>query len=159
VPDVLTIGAYGWDADRWFAALREARVATLCDVRRRRGVRGPEYAFANSARLQARLAAEGIGYVHHPELSPSAAVREAQAALDAGRGIARRARSELSPAFVAAYERECLTDFDAEAFLAELTAAGPACLFCVEREPAACHRSLLAARLADAGARVRHLVP
>jgi uncharacterized protein (DUF488 family) len=159
VTDVLTIGAYGWSADAWFAALRDAGAATLCDVRRRRGVRGPEYAFANSARLQARLADEGVAYVHRPELSPSAEVREAQAALDATHGIARRARTELSPAFVAAYERECLTGFDADAFLAEVGAAGPVCLFCVEREPAACHRSLLAARLGEAGARVSHLLP
>ena len=51
--EVLTIGAYGWDAETFFAALVRERVAVFCDLRRRRGVRGPEYAFANSARLQA----------------------------------------------------------------------------------------------------------
>jgi uncharacterized protein (DUF488 family) len=157
--DVLTIGVYGWDAEAFFEALAGAGVGLLCDVRRRRGVRGPEYAFANSARLQAGLADHGIGYAHRLELSPSAEVRQAQVALDAGRGITRRARTDLSPAFVAAYERECLKGFDAGVFLAELGRDGPICLLCVEREPAACHRSLLAARLAEHGAGVRHLLP
>jgi len=157
--DVLTIGVYGWGAEAFYSALADAGVGLLCDVRRRRGVRGPGYAFANSARLQAALAERGIGYAHRLDLSPSADVREAQAALDAGRGIARRGRTDLSPAFVEAYERECLSGLDAEGFLAELGRDGPICLLCVEREPAACHRSLLAARLGEHGASVRHLLP
>ena len=48
--EVLTIGAYGWDAETFFDALVRERVGVFCDLRRRRGVRGPEYAFANSAR-------------------------------------------------------------------------------------------------------------
>ena len=44
---VVTIGAYGFSADRFFAALREAGVDTFLDIRQRRGVRGAEYAFAN----------------------------------------------------------------------------------------------------------------
>ena len=58
--EVLTIGAYGWDAETFFAALVRERVAVFCDLRRRRGVRGPEYAFANSERLQERLGDLGL---------------------------------------------------------------------------------------------------
>ena len=58
-------------------------VDTFCDLRARRGVRGREYAFANSQRLQARLAELGIRYVHRLDLAPSAATRSQQHAADA----------------------------------------------------------------------------
>jgi uncharacterized protein (DUF488 family) len=75
-------------------------------------------------------------------------------------GIGKRNRSQLGSAFKAAYAAECLDAFDAAGFLAEAEAgAGPICLFCVEREPEACHRSLVAEKLAGAGAPVRHLLP
>ena len=70
-------------------------------------------------------------------------------------------RAALSPAFIESYHRECLDGFSAAAFLADLGSdAGVVALFCVEREPAACHRSLLAERLThDLGVRVTHLTP
>jgi hypothetical protein len=157
--EVLTIGAHGWDATAFFDALVRERAATFCDIRRRRGVRGAEYAFANSARLQRRLGELGIAYVHRLDLAPSDAIRHAQYAVDESMGVGKRDRTRLDPAFAKAYAAECLTGFDAAGFLTEYAAAGPVGLFCVEREPAACHRSLVAARLAEAGATVRHLVP
>lgn len=51
--NVVTIGVYGYTPETFFAALQEAGVDLLCDIRQRRGVRGAEYAFANSQRLQA----------------------------------------------------------------------------------------------------------
>jgi len=51
-----TIGVYGFDAGSFLRALQTADVRVLLDVRQRRGVRGPEYAWANSTRLQAALA-------------------------------------------------------------------------------------------------------
>jgi hypothetical protein len=63
--------------------------------------------------------------------------------------------TRLAPAFESAY----LAEFDAAGFLGELSVASPICLFCVEQEPAACHRSLVAARLAGSGATVGHLLP
>jgi hypothetical protein len=134
-------------------------VGVFCDLRRRRGVRGPEYAFVNSARLQQRLGELGIAYRHRLDLAPSSEIRQAQYAVDESMGIGKRNRSRLSPAFESAYAEECLTDFDADGFLAELGAAEPICLFCVEQDAAACHRSLVAARLAQHGACVRHLLP
>ena len=52
----VTIGVYGSDEATFFEALQRAGVDTFCDIRWRRGVRGAKYAFANSARLQKRLA-------------------------------------------------------------------------------------------------------
>lgn len=159
--EFVTIGVYGWDAERFFAALQAAGVDTFCDIRDRRGVRGAEYAFANSTRLQARLAALGIRYIHRRDLAPSQEVRDRQHGVDRASQTAKRQRTALSPAFVDAYTRERLNGFDSQAFIASLgTEARRVALFCVEREPAACHRALLAARLAqDLSVRVRHLVP
>lgn len=159
--EILTIGAYGFDAATFFDALREAQVDTLVDVRRRRGVRGHEYAWANHQRLVRRLDELGIRYVHRIELSPSVETRQRQYAVDAETHTAKRRRIELSPEFKQAYQHECLAHFDPGAFLAELPAdSRRIAFFCVEREPAACHRSLLADALAAVpGITVRHLVP
>ncbi len=159
--DFVTIGVYGWDADAFFAALQASGVDLLVDIRRRRGVRGSEYAFANSTRLQERLAELGIRYLHRIDLSPSDAVRKRQHAVDEEEHVARRQRTELSEAFKQAYQEEVLDRFDSRQFAADL---GPetqlAALLCVEREPAACHRGLLAARLKqDLGVKVTHLTP
>jgi uncharacterized protein (DUF488 family) len=160
-PEIVTIGVYGWDEERFFGALVEAKVDTFCDIRQRRGVRGSAYAFANSEHLQMRLAELGIRYLHRKDLAPSPAVRAQQETADREARIARRLRTVLSPAFVAAYRQERLHDFDSAAFMAGLgPQAQVVALFCVEREPAACHRSLLAQRLArDLGVRVKHITP
>jgi uncharacterized protein (DUF488 family) len=160
-PEFVTIGAYGWEAERFFAALAVAGVDTFCDLRARRGVRGREYAFANSRRLQARLIDLGIRYLHPRDLAPSAATRAEQFAADAATHTAKRLRTQLSPAFIESYRREHLTGFDSASFVADLgPEARVVVLFCVEREPAACHRSLLANQLAhDLGVKVTHLTP
>jgi uncharacterized protein (DUF488 family) len=159
--EFITMGVYGWDAERFFAALKTAGVDTFCDIRARRGVRGAEYAFANSVRLQDRLAEMGIRYIHRRDLAPSQEVRGQQVAADHAAHTAKRQRVALSPAFAEAYLQERLRDFDSTGFIADLgEQAHIVALFCVEREPAACHRSLLADRLAkDLGLPVRHLLP
>ena len=61
---VATVGVYGFTGETFLHALAEAGVGLVLDVRQRRGVRGPEYAWANSARLQRALAEAGVGYRH-----------------------------------------------------------------------------------------------
>lgn len=157
---IVTIGVYGFTEAGFFQALQDAGVDTFCDVRWRRGVRGAAYAFANSERLQARLAEMGIRYLHFKELAPSPAIRARQYSADKAAKIAKRQRSTLSPDFVRAYEDEVLINFRAEDFLEPVSPGRVAALFCVEREPAACHRSLLAERLAQAtGLAVEHIEP
>jgi uncharacterized protein (DUF488 family) len=78
VRTLATVGVYGWTLDAFLEALREAGVALVLDVRQRRGVRRPEYAWANSRRLQAALAEAEIGYRHHPELAPTTELRQLQ---------------------------------------------------------------------------------
>src|SRR5690348_14503168 len=98
-----TIGVYGFTAERFVTALEHSRVDVLLDVRERRGVRGAEYAWANSRRLQAMLAETGIAYRHLRELAPSADMRAAQHAADACTGKRQRTRTELADAFKSAY--------------------------------------------------------
>jgi uncharacterized protein (DUF488 family) len=156
---ICTIGVYGADLEAFLAALREAKVDLVLDVRQRRGVRGAEYAWANAKRLEAELRGAGIVYQHVPELAPTTALREAQYAADAQRGEGKRSRTVLSPAYVERYTEEILDPADLEPlirFIGRSTAA----LLCVERDAAACHRSLIAARLArETGARVENLRP
>ncbi len=160
-PRIITLGVYGATEAGFFAALRDAGVAVFCDIRARRGVRGREYAFVNSRRLQARLAEMGIRYLHFKELAPSRELRGHQTAADKADRIAKRKRAELSKLFVAAYREEHLRNFDSRRFLAQLgDEAGVVALFCVERAAAACHRSLLAERLQqDLGVEVVHVTP
>ena len=157
----VTIGVYGSDEAAFFGALQKANVDTFCDIRWRRGMRGSEYAFANSARLQKRLGELGIRYVHIRELAPSPELREAQAKADKAQHVARCKRTVLGEVFVEGYRRDRLADFDSRKFTEQFSAdTKVVALFCVEREPAACHRSLLAERLErDLGITVQHLIP
>ncbi len=158
---IITIGAYGFSAESFIGALQKAGVDLFIDIRARRGMRGSTYAFANASRLEAALSEAGIAYVHAKELAPSNDVREAQKTADADARIAKRDRTRLSDAFISAYRDQCLSEFDAQEFVKRYcnSARRPA-LFCVEREPAACHRSLVAERLAaDLGVSVEHLRP
>jgi len=159
-PAVVTIGVYEFDLAAWLAALRAADVRLVADVRQRRGVRGPRYAWGNSQRLQAALADAGIAYRHHPDLAPTTALRHLQYAADDRRGEGKRSRTLLDPGYVEGYIREILDHADLDAFVAELPRDGATALLCVEADPEACHRSLLAARLTDRyGLPVAHIRP
>jgi len=155
-----TIGVYGFDAKTFLRALQDAEVHILIDVRQRRGVRGSEYAWANAVRLQAALGDAGIGYVHLKELAPTTELRQLQYAEDARAGVGKRSRERLAPAYVERYTAEILDPTGVEAVVGALPAEGSGALFCVERDPEACHRSLIAARVADVhGIAVTHLRP
>jgi uncharacterized protein (DUF488 family) len=157
---VATIGVYGFSSEMFLRALAAARVELVVDVRQRRGVRGAEYAWANAQRLQAALAEAGIGYEHRKELAPTTELRQLQYAEDDRQGVGKRSRSELAPEYVRRYTEEILDRADLWDLVAGLPAAGRAALLCVERDPEACHRSLIAARLAERhGAVVAHLRP
>jgi uncharacterized protein (DUF488 family) len=157
---VVTIGVYGWDLDGFLAALRGADVELLVDVRQRRGVRGSEYAWANAARLQDRLIGAGVDYVHHLELAPTTELRHLQYDEDAAQGVGKRSRVQLAPRYTERYRNEILAPVDLGPLVASMPWAGATALFCVERDPEACHRSIIAAQLADEyGAAVTHLRP
>ncbi len=157
---LVTIGVYGWTSESFLAALQRAGVRQLLDIRQRRGVRGSEYAWANSTRLQAALAAAGIGYRHLPELAPTTELRHLQYAADARDGVGKRSRRRLAPEYVERYTRERLERVDLGPLVESMPRDRASALLCVERDAEACHRSLVARRLADRhGLAVRHLRP
>ena len=157
---IATIGVYGFDADKFIRQLRTAGVRLLIDVRQRRGVRGAEYAWANSARLQAALADAGIAYEHHRDLAPTTELRHVQYAEDDRNEVGKRSRRELAPEYARRYTTEILDRADLTPIVAALEGPGTTVLLCVERDPEACHRSLITRRLAEEhGVAVDHLCP
>jgi uncharacterized protein (DUF488 family) len=160
MPTIATVGVYGTTLETFLRTLREANVGQVIDVRQRRGVRGSEYAWANAQRLQSALAEAGIDYRHHKELAPTTELRELQYREDDRAGVGKRSRSELAPEYVERYVREILAHADLAPIVAGLPGAAIGALLCVERDPEACHRSLIAERLAgEHGFSVVHLKP
>ncbi len=156
---IATIGVYGFDRESFLAALAEAKVDLLLDVRQRRGVRGSEYAWANARRLQAALEEADIGYTHLKELAPTTELRQRQYREDDRLGEGKRSRTILAPEYARLYTDEILDRVDL-APVAKWVGGSSAALLCVERDPEACHRSLIAARLErDWGFSVEHLRP
>jgi uncharacterized protein (DUF488 family) len=132
----------------------------VLDVRQRRGVRGHEYAWANARRLQAALADAGIAYSHQQELAPTTELRQLQYREDERLGAGKRSRTSLAPEYRERYLREILGRVDLAPLVEELPPDAASALLCVERDPEACHRSLIAERLADEyGLPVLHLRP
>jgi uncharacterized protein (DUF488 family) len=151
---------YGFDGESFLERLRRADVRLLLDVRQRRGVRGSEYAWANSRRLQAALAQAEIAYEHYIELAPTTELRQVQSAEDDRRGVGKRSRRELAVEYTRRYTTEILDRPDLTPILSALSSLGTAALLCVERDPEACHRSLIAQRLTEQhGVTIEHLYP
>ena len=146
--ELITIGVYGFTAESFLAALGAADVRLLFDVRQRRGVRGSEYAWANAKRLEAALRGAGIVYQHLPELAPTTEMRQIQYRADDEQGVGKRSRSELDPGYVERYTEEILDPVDLDPIVAFMPGDGATALLCVERDPEACHRSLIAERIA-----------
>ncbi|RZK93428.1 MAG: DUF488 domain-containing protein [Methylobacterium sp.] len=135
---MFTIGYEGLDSERLIAALRDAQVGTLADVRavansRKRG-------FSKNA-LRISLEDAGISYAHARSLGTPKAGRQAARADDAA--LMRRI-----------YCEEVLDTADGGLALDELCTLAdrtPICLLCFEREPARCHRRVLAERMQARG--------
>jgi uncharacterized protein (DUF488 family) len=141
------VGVYQSGLDDFLDKLTRRRVAMLVDVRQRRGVRGREYAWANSLRLQAALEQAGIEYRHVPALAPTTALRQLQYREDDRLKIGKRSRVELAEEYRRRYLHEVLDHVGLGAFLESLPDDATSALLCVERDARACHRSLIAARL------------
>ena len=144
---IATVGVYGFTAGTFLDRLSGAGVGLLLDLRQRRGVRGPEYPWANSVRLQRALAVADVGYRHVQGLAPTTELRRLQYREDDRRGVGKRNRIALAAEYAERYTREVLDPFDLGALVAGLPGDSVTALLCVERDPEACHRSLVAERL------------
>jgi uncharacterized protein (DUF488 family) len=160
MPRIATIGVYEFDAASFVAALDEANVTKVFDVRQRRGVRGARYAWANAQRLQKLLAEARIGYEYHPELAPDTEMRQLQYRDDDAQGVGKRSRVRLAPEYIREYTEEILDLVPLEPLIGRLPVHGVGALLCVEATAQACHRSLVANRLAERfGFEVTHIEP
>lgn len=146
--DIFTIGVYGFTEQPFFSKLAENRIDTFCDIRQRRGVRGSQYAFVNSKRLQDKLAEMSIRYTYFKELSPTKEIRAAQKEADKRNGIQKKDRTRLGDVFINGY-REHIADYDFNEMVEKLKDMGAdkVVFFCVEESPYACHRSIVAKKL------------
>lgn len=129
------------------AALREARIEILVDVRALANSRRPGFAKRS---LTAQLAESGIEYLHLRDLGTPA---EGRKAARAGR------HDDLRRIFLAHMKTSAA--LDALDVLADLVESGRhACLLCLEANPEHCHRRMVAeALVARVPARVVDLFP
>lgn len=149
MPTIATIGVYDFDSGGFVRALEEAGVSQVVDIRQRRGVRGSRYAWANARRLQALLARNQIAYEYHPELAPDTEMRQLQYREDDRQGVGKRSRVRLAPEYIRVYTTEILDLVPLEPLIRRLPVHGIGALMCVEATAQACHRSLVAQRLAE----------
>lgn len=149
--EFFTIGVYNSTENEFFDKLTQHNIDTFCDIRQRRGVRGAKYSFVNSNRLQEKLGGLGIKYGYIQNLAPTTEIRELQKEIDAEKGELKSERQELGKVFVIEYKNKILGNFDFEMFFENLDniGANKIALFCVEEHPEACHRSIVANKLAD----------
>jgi hypothetical protein len=86
-------------------------------------------------------------------------MRQLQYAEDTRLGEGKRNRTALAPAYVERYTEEVLGRVDLGPVV-QWIGKSSAALLCVERDPEACHRSLVAERLRrEWGFEVEHLKP
>lgn len=128
-----TIGYEGTDIDRFVATLNAVGVTLLADVRalplsRKKGF--------SKSRLRERIEAEGMRYVH------LGALRDPKD----GRDAARAGRYDE---FRRIYNKHLARTGSQQALkeLAALAKEQSTCLMCFEREPAECHRLIVAGQL------------
>jgi uncharacterized protein (DUF488 family) len=157
--EFFTIGVYHSTGEEYFQKLTENNIDTFCDIRQRRGVRGSQYAFVNSKRLQDKLNELGIKYRHILALAPTPEIRESQKKADTLTGELKRNRDKLGQVFIKTYKENILEKFDLKLFIDELTEmdAKKVVFFCVEEKPEACHRKLVADQLEKLGYIITHL--
>ena len=126
---MFTIGYEGATVSEFLAALRQAGVERVIDVRAVPNSRRPGF---SKTPLRNALAEEGIEYVHLRALGTPA---DGRAAARAGR------HDDLVRIYAGQLE---LPEAIAEgAQMLDLAAEKPSALLCYERDPAGCHRTLL----------------
>lgn len=147
---IYTIGVYNSTEKEFFDKLVGNKIDLFCDIRQRRGVRGSQYKYVNSKYLQSKLSDLSINYKYVKELAPTNEIRQAQKDIDKLNGETKRQRNVLGSVFASKYNKLILERFDFDALIIELRQmkVQNIVLFCVEEFASACHRSLVAERLA-----------
>jgi uncharacterized protein (DUF488 family) len=141
---IFTIGYEGTTVPEFVAALQQAGVERVIDVRALPLSRRPGF---SKTPLRAALGEAGIDYVHLKALGTPAD----------GRAAARAGRHEDLKRIYAG-QLELPEAIAQAAIMIDLASEAPSALLCMEREPAECHRKLLLDAVA-ADAEVTHLYP
>lgn len=149
--NIYTIGVYNSTEDSFFGKLIANNIDLFCDIRQRRGVRGSQYKYVNSNYLQQKLQELGIGYRYIKELAPTNEIRQKQKDADKAKGETKKKRKVLGEVFKKEYINQVLDVHDTEKLAQELEKIGcqNIVFFCVEENACACHRSLVAEKLAN----------
>lgn len=132
---VYTVGYEGTDIERFVRTLKAAGVERLADVRAVAVSRKPGF---SKTKLAARLASEGIEYLHFVALGDPKPGREA-------------ARAGQFDVFRSIYGEHIATS-EAQASLRDLIdfiQDAATCLLCFERDPQTCHRTIVARELVE----------
>ncbi len=148
--EIYTIGVYGSSEDSFFKLLIDNEIDAFCDIRQRRGVRGSQYSYVNSNYLQEKLSVMNIRYYYEKLLAPTNEIRQKQKDDDKQKHIDKKQRTELGLVFKSEYIKQILDNYDIDALIDRFVKEGvkKVVFFCVEQNALACHRSLVASRIA-----------
>ncbi len=148
---IFTIGVYNSTEDIFFNKLVHNHIDLFCDIRQRRGVRGSQYKFVNSNYLQNRLSQLKIPYQYIKDLAPTKEIRQKQKEADKRNNETKKQRTILGPIFTHEYQKLILDNYDIDTFTESLVARNikNVVFFCVEEHANACHRLLVANKLAQ----------
>jgi len=144
-----TIGVFSLTEKEFFEKLTNNNIDTFCDIRQHRGVRGATYSFVNSNKLQQKLKDMGIKYCYISSLAPTTEIRNLQKEIDLKKGESISKRRALGKEFIREYKNKILKKFNFSDFFELLDRIGSKriILFCVEKYPEACHRSIISNEL------------
>ena len=144
---VATIGYESSTVASVLEALKDAGVELLVDVRAVASSRRPGFA---KTKLAANLAGAGIDYLHLRGLGTPAD----------GRAAARSGRHDEMKAIFREHMATAEAQEELERLAALVRSGRRLALLCFEHDPAHCHRSLVAAALAErVPVEVQHLMP
>jgi len=148
--NIYTIGVYNSTEDSFFEKILKNNIDLFCDIRQRRGIRGSLYKYVNSKYLQDELKRLGVDYRYIKELAPTNEIRQKQKDADKIAGETKKQRTALGEVFSFEYRKQILGSYDMTSLAAELTNSDyqNVVFFCVEEHASACHRSLVANKLA-----------
>jgi uncharacterized protein (DUF488 family) len=142
-----TIGYEGATVQGFLAALREAGVEILVDVRAVAMSRRPGFA---KSRLAANLDEAGIEYLHLRGLGTPAE----------GRAAARAGRHQAMHEIFREHLATPVAQADLETLVSIVKGGKRVALMCFEADPKHCHRSIVVEALAEhVKTEVRHLFP
>ena len=159
---VVTIGVYGFTLETFLAELRDAGGPP--PPRRApapRRARTPSTRGRIRCGCRRRSPGPASRISHRPELAPTTELRQQQYRRGRPPRHRQRSRVDLAPEYVRAlHARDPRPRRSRRRRRRAPRRRAPAALLCVERDPEACHRSLIVARLADEhGVTVEHLRP